>query len=448
MRKSALIAAGFHLAVTTIIYLVGRLALLPQFINEQGIIFADSRLYQSQMALLADILTRSGPAAWTLALLPLHIKLYSLCFVTLGWLSGASVLTIEPLNAAFYLIILYLVFRLSHEVFERKTAMTAAGVVALWPTLLLYTTQPLRDPLFLTAALLFLLLNLRWLTKTYSLTAALRVAAAGVGLECLLWLIRSDMWELMSAIVLITCAVLAVRMAKERRIVRGNAVGACALLLISLIIPKAASQLYGPVYRLAKSREVAFANYSDAQLYGARPVAPTASKGPQQIDAYLPRRINALRERFIARYPEAGSNIDTGVRLRSTTEVVLYLPRAMMVGLFAPFPQMWFANGAQTGRVGRLVTGAETLVLYVIELMALYSLWRRRSEPCAWWLFLIALTGMTALGLVVTNVGALYRLRCVFIMPLVILACDCARRMFSSGAFGKEVKPEGVSGRD
>ncbi len=448
MRKSALIAAGFHLVVTTIIYLVGRLALFPQFINEQGIIFADSQLYQSQMALLADILSRSGPVAWTLALLPLHVKLYSLCFILLGWLSGASVLTIEPLNAAFYLIILYLVFRLSREVFERKTALMAAGVVALWPTLLLYTTQPLRDPLFLSAVLLFLLLNLRWLTKTYSLTTALQVAAAGAVLECLLWLIRSDMWELMSATVFITCVLLAARMAKERRIVQGNVAGACALLLISLIIPKVALQFYGPVYRLAKSREVAFANYSDAQLYGARSVATRVSNRPQQLDAYLPRRINTLRERFIVRYPEAGSNIDTGVHLMSTADVVLYLPRAMMIGLFAPFPQMWFANGAQTGRVGRLVTGAETLVLYVIELMALFSLWRRRREPYAWWLFLIATAGMTALGLVVTNVGALYRLRCVFIMPLLILACDCVRRIISSGAFGKETQPPQSSGRD
>lgn len=428
MRKSLLIAAaGFHLLVTTCIYLVGRLALLPQFINAQGVITGDSRLYQSQLVLLADTLSRLGIAGWALALLPLHVKLYSLCFVLLGWLFGASVLSIEPLNAALYLAILYLVFKLGGEMFERRTGLTAAVVVALWPTLLLYTTQPLRDPLFLALALLFLLLNLRWLTKNYSLRAASWVVATGAGVEFLLWLTRSDMWELMSAIVLITCALLVVRMLKERKPLWGNLAGACALLLISLIIPRVAVQFYGPAYRLAKSREVAFNSYSEAQLYAQPGTARPASNEPQQVSAYLPRRINALRERFIARYPDAGSNVDTGVHLRSTGDVLLYLPRACAIGLFAPFPQMWFAIGAQTGRVGRLVTGLETLALYLIELMALLSLWRRRREPSAWWLFLVAVTGMAALGLVVTNVGALFRLRCVFVMLLLVLACDSVR---------------------
>jgi hypothetical protein len=439
MRKPAIIATiGFHLIVTTIIYLAGRSALFPQLINAQGVIKGDSQLYQSQIVLLADVLTRSGFAAWLLALLPLHVKLYSLCFLLFGWLFGASILSIEPLNATLFLAILYLVFKLSRELFERETSLMAVVAVALWPSLLLYTTQPLRDPLFIAAMLLFLLFNLRWLTKTYSLPAALGVAVAGSALECLLWLSRSDMWELMSGIALITCGVLAIRMLKQRRVVWGNLAGAGLLLLISLIIPKVALKFYGPVYYLAKSNEVAFINYDDARLDGAqRSAPPAASPAPTQISAYLPRRISALRERFILRYREAGSNIDTETHLRSATDIILYLPRAMMIGLFAPFPHMWFATGAQTGRVGRLAAGLETFALYVIEILALVCLWRRRAQASAWWLFVVALTGMTALGLVVTNVGALYRLRCVFVILLVILAGEGMRHTLHLARPGK-----------
>jgi hypothetical protein len=82
---------------------------------------------------------------------------------------------------------------------------------------------------------------------------------------------------------------------------------------------------------------------------------------------------------------------------------------------------MWVATGLQSGRLGRMIGGAETFVLYIIELMALIGLWHKRREPLAWWLFLIPLIGSLGLGLVVTNVGALYRMRYVFVMLLVII---------------------------
>lgn len=429
MRKSVFAAViGFHLGVTLLVYLAGKTALFPQFINPQGFIVADSQLYQSQLVLLAGLLAHSGLAAWFFALLPLHVKLYSLCFLCCGWLLGASILAIEPLNAALFLATLYLVYQLSAELFERRTSLLAAIIVGVCPSFLLYTTQPLRDPFFIAAALLFLLINIRWLTKDYSLRGALAVVALGIAVECLLWLSRSNMWELVIGFGLVSTVCLALRLFRERKLIWGNIAGVLLLLVISVLIPRVAVRFYKPAYDWAKSYQVAFIDYTDAQLSGEQVVSPASSSETKPIESYLPARISALREKFITHYVGAGSNIDTEIRFHSTADLISYLPRAMMIGLFAPFPPMWFEAGAETGRVGRLVAGLETLALYVIELMALVGLWHKRHQPAAWFLFAVSVIGATALGLIVTNVGALYRLRFVFVILLVMPGSEGLRQ--------------------
>jgi hypothetical protein len=438
VKKSVIAAVvGFHLIVATVVCLVGKAALFPQFIDTRGLVVADSQAYQSQAVLAATVMRSSGVAAWLFALLPFHVKLYSLSFLLFGWLFGSSILTIEPLNAALFLAVLYLVFKLSEEVFGRGVGLPAAAVVGLWPSFLLYTTQPLRDPLFIVAALLFLLINTRWLTKTYSLPATLAVVAAGAVTECALWISRSDTWELMIGFTVITIALLSVRLLRERKLIWGNITGALLMLALSLMIPRVAVQFYGPAYGWAKSYGVAFVNYDDAQLDGERPNTTSLSSESREGGAYLPARIAALRERFITLYAGAGSNIDTEVRFTGAAGVIGYLPRAMTIGLFAPFPPMWFAEGVQTGRPGRLIGGLETFVLYIIELMALVGLYHRRRELAAWLLFAFSITGVTALGLVVTNVGALYRLRFVFVILLIILGCEGIRQTLCHAPFTK-----------
>ena len=77
-----------------------------------------------------------------------------------------------------------------------------------------------------------------------------------------------------------------------------------------------------------------------------------------------------MRYGFVTSYPGAGSNIDTDVEFKSIGDILGYLPRAALIGLFAPFPQMWFEAGPQVGYAGRIVSGLETLLMYLMELLA------------------------------------------------------------------------------
>jgi CHASE2 domain-containing sensor protein len=83
---------------------------------------------------------------------------------------------------------------------------------------------------------------------------------------------------------------------------------------------------------------------------------------------------------------------------------------------------MWFERGTSVGAIGRTLSGLETMLMYVIEALAFVTVWRERRRESVWLLLSISLMGVIALGLVVLNVGTLYRLRFTFFILFVILA--------------------------
>lgn len=109
----------------------------------------------------------------------------------------------------------------------------------------------------------------------------------------------------------------------------------------------------------------------------------------------------------------AGSNVDTEVSFRSLSDVVEYVPRALQIGLFAPFPEMWSGQGVMPGAgMMRRIAGAEMTVAYI--LLAGIGLWliSSRGMPGGGWLIILQVAiPILVLALVVCNVGALYRMR-------------------------------------
>ncbi|HKC65151.1 MAG TPA: hypothetical protein VKB86_16020, partial [Pyrinomonadaceae bacterium] len=160
------------------------------------------------------------------------------------------------------------------------------------------------------------------------------------------------------------------------------------------------------------------------------PSSESANAAIRTIDlgSSLPTKIARFRDKFLEGYADAGSNIDTGMRFNSVGDIVRYLPRALAIGLFAPFPQMWFDEGKETGTGGRLIAGVETFVMYLFEFLAAFAFWKMRRRWEAWFLLLVVLIGVVSLALVVTNIGALYRMRYVYWMLLIPLGAEGAIR--------------------
>jgi putative peptidoglycan lipid II flippase len=148
----------------------------------------------------------------------------------------------------------------------------------------------------------------------------------------------------------------------------------------------------------------------------------SSSKGeliPAVFDDYL-RRASEVRKHFVeyGRFVGAGSEID-GQRLPdSALAVFSYLPRALVVGLFSPFPDTWLTRLSPI----RLIAAIETACFYValVGSIALIILKSSRGLFAAI-VFCTAL--ITILSYVHPNVGTLYRQRFGLWMIFFLIGC-------------------------
>lgn len=427
-------AAILHLVLSVTVYAFGHYALFPDTFDADGVAVAfasDGVRYRRDAAALSESLRRGDIRYWAGADHPFHVKLYSVCFALFGTWLGYNVLGAEPLNALCYLASLVLVFSLGREVFNRRAGLLAACTVALWPSFLLHSTQFLKDPLFVAGMLALSLIIVRWLTRNYSWRGASATGALGALVVTVLWLARADMGELLVATVLLGALMLVVRTRSgdNRRATNlsGMALVIAATVCVPLIIPDALELGRSPSSVKASERLEALrrAAAAEAATAGTQREAPRTSLRSQAA-----ARVGTVRRRFIEMYPNSGSNIDSDVQINDTHDLLRYLPRAAAIGFFAPFPNMWLAQGKQVGSAGRLLGGLESLSMYAVEALALLGLWRGRRRLSAWFLLAVAATGMIALGLVVVNIGTLYRLRYVFLILLIIFAAEGAARIF------------------
>jgi hypothetical protein len=217
------------------------------------------------------------------------------------------------------------------------------------------------------------------------------------------------MWEVVLAIVLLGVAIFLARLLRERRLLIGNLAGVLLMLAIIFSVPYVARVFNKPL--VPKKPAVAAAAQADT------PLTPTLA------------RIRLLRHRFNKSIDDAAtsSNIDSQVEFNSLADIGRYLPRAAAIGFFAPFPNMWLTPVDPAGRLRRRLAGVETVCMYLIEALAAIGLWSYRRHLPTWLLVLAAAIGVIALGMVVANIGTLYRIRYAFWILLIIVGMEGAQ---------------------
>ncbi len=420
-----LIVAGlFHVVITLAVFLIGHLQLLPNTFDQRGIgiSFAiDGVFYRGLISEMAEALTNRDVSTWMAIQAPLHCRLYSLTFVIPGALLGHNILAAEALNLIYYSLILTFVYLLTKELFSPCTGLIAAGVVAVWPTLLLHTTQLIRDSISIALMLALLWMLSLVLKRKLAWRFTLSTGLAAVALVVVFWLTRGNIWNIVFAALAITSVLFAIRMARERKLLTTNLVLLVVIFAAVLLVPT---------------------RIESTTVAGNR--APTAviaipsgsSSTSRRMWTRLVTQIRARRAGFRF-YSGQASNIDGDVQFADAGDIVRFLPRATVIGFFAPFPRMWFESGTG-GRVGRLLAGAETFLMYLLYLPAIVCVWNERRQLAVWLTFLVVTVGLIGLGLVVVNAGALYRLRYVFWILVVILAVEGARKWFRT----KDLRPK------
>jgi hypothetical protein len=420
-----------HLFLAIALFIAGRAGVAPALIDRDGIMgsFAfDSYEYQRGAIELAGLLRGRHVVAWATAAQPIHAKIIAVPFALLGPLFGYSTLSAEPYNLICYVAIIALVFALGRELSGHRTGVLAASVVALWPTFLLHTMQLLKDPLFVMAALAFVFCAITSLVRTYRPPVSASVSILAILLVLLLAQVRFSFVLLMIAVALLALMLLVVRQARERQLLVWNMMPALAVLLTALVLMPFYS--YTTIERIKtyhSEQAGPLKNASDPSKqvptlvrWIAGPHADRATAQSRGVN--FARRISSIRSRFAAAYSKSGSLLDANAEFMNASDLIRYVPRAMEIGLWAPFPYMWVSAGRRVGNLGKLLSGIETAAAYLLQLLAVVAIMREPRRLSLWFVVAIVVFGVTALAFVVPNVGAIYRFRYVFWILLVVAA--------------------------
>ncbi|MCX8145982.1 MAG: hypothetical protein N3C59_06575, partial [Azovibrio sp.] len=202
-----------------------------------------------------------------------------------------------------------------------------------------------------------------------------------------------------------------------------------AIILGALVVSVAMAGTYGIAERLTA------------------PAAPAAPACPTwQPEVVIPgiggaaASVFCYRHSFIRHHTGAAANIDHERLLTNYREALSYLPRALQIGMLAPFPTDWVGQATSPGgRVKRLVSGVEMLGVYVL---LIGWIWVLRSDGNVWGvaaLSVIGIGGILFYAYSSPNVGALYRYRFPFLMLLILIAAlGWSNKLFGiSGARGR-----------
>lgn len=117
----------------------------------------------------------------------------------------------------------------------------------------------------------------------------------------------------------------------------------------------------------------------------------------------------------------AASNIDKGIDFCKNEDLVRYIPRAMQIAMFAPFPSQWMSTEKRnSSAVEIFISSVEMFYCYIAYVGLFYWMFSYKRWTVALLIPISFAVGLTLLlGLTVANVGTLYRMRFPFAMIYV-----------------------------
>ena len=308
------------------------------------------------------------------------------------------------LHAGAALVLILLLMPFAHS----SWAIRGALPFLLFPSALGWYAQIHRDGLFCFGFFLFIY---GWLVL-YQEKYFRGILAAWTG-AFVAWLGRGYFVEIVLNLVPLALVALggwlAVRAYKERRKPAASLLIA-PWLLYFLLLPLGKSNLGSDVEPLTK-RGTGTIDIEDR--WRPSPWLPSVIDGRLKYVAYR-------RDSFRNLSQDAGSRIDTTTRLTSAAEVFGYIPRALQISFFSPFPKAWFERGLRPDSwITRPLVGIEMLVVYFSILLLIASLPRLWPRPDFWSLPIPNVSLLILCGMTINIVGNLYRIRYAFIMCLV-----------------------------
>lgn len=320
-----------------------------------------------------------------------------------------------PIDAGIYALAVVSIFNIFRLLCDRAVALIGLIPIIAFPGSIQFYAQSEKDVWAFagSAILLFVLLKLAKDSRPSGSRAVTLVVivfmAAGSG-----WLVRPYFSSVqLSAFCCAAFVLLSLQLVPIRypNITYWVCLGTCVAAIGFFA-------LNGPSYFSPSLTANNPSNLFHAPVSGSPP--PGCVRQPNSVDDFLPSVVKRallsvvnvrLGQRVTARY--AGSTIDNDVCFSQPSDVLRYLPRALEVGLLAPFPDMWFSPGVSIGsKAMRLIAGAEMTLNYVLLFGILLLAWRSKGRGR--YLLLICVFVLPIILLMTTsmiNMGTIYRMR-------------------------------------
>lgn len=464
-------AYAFKVLVTVAMYVVSyyHWPVLEHYQGERGFwIFADDALAYHNHAHHLNV-AWNGQGAYP----ETGISNWSFIIYVAGLyrLIGNQPLVVSLLNAWYGTVIIGAgLVIMQRWALPRPTMRLGAALLGFWPSLLVWSVLPLKDPLLLAWTLVGLCALLE-LIRAWNGPGREFLALAGVwGLANFVLVLFRDYTAIqLTAVGSVILAGLTARGVAAKA--HGSAVRLLAVAVLVPVMLKAVGQpdlrkmVVPPTPPVAESAtEVVVSADVPAELeMGAAvpsaavvtpqppPVAGTGSSPRREAPAKpptlrarlqtwinsVPRILDSRRTGFVS--TGGNSLMDPHVRFPTLWEMVKYLPKSFSLALLAPFPWQWFDTDGQT-RALRTWTALETLLMYVLLAGLAFRVPKARLSLSlsTFTVLLFIAVSAVPLTLVVANLGTLFRLRLQYVLPLIILLCGL-------DMWGRFVKTEGSS---
>ena len=437
--------------------------LMPQLHAGQGFMAGSDSLGYHELALdLAEKIRIEGWSAWSLR--PGRLATPVGVAAAIYALFGSNPLFLLPFNAFVHALaatFLLLIMRLIFSNYPKAISIIATVPFIIFPTAISWTSQLLKDGIFLLGAFAYFSVWLIIINKSFLFFhKLLYVAVVSIFSALTIMAARSYMIE-----VFIACTILLTLLAsifthlqyfradtgttQRFQLMTVISLGALqVLILVSIFRPHEQSYLRTNQAISEKFSIIASSACADQSPNGCVGNGSSSVLPPQMSSAYafkdlerpntrcvskwgdstiVPPLVNRVvksmimtREGFFAdTYKSNGSTIDTDICLNSLYDVLNYLPRALQLGLLAPFPSDWFKVNSHGGGASRQLAGIEMIITYVALLGLACFAYRLRRSSEFWISSCFAVSMVILISSVTPNLGALHRLRYGFLLLLV-----------------------------
>jgi len=403
--------------VSSLLFQKFMLPLLPSIHAGSGLLMNDAEYYHKSALLIAENIRGHGWSAWSIWSVQTNTGGNVAVLAALYAIFQVDPALVIPVNAFFQASSAFLLLLIGRELWPGRAGNIAGLVVAVlfvvFPSSLSWYSQPLKDCYVITGMLLILY---TWLKALHSLPEKGSLAA----LLAWMWLgillvafVKLYYLKLLLVVAGMTACLVAGHFLRVKHPQRYRVLFFyfVAVFLIAITL-----QIMLP---FVKEHSEGYAVWTPA-------VIDTTQAWRWQESPWLPDTLERYWETVAKTRAgmiehnyrvSAGSIIDAERAPQSVSEILLYLPRALQIALFAPFPDTWL----QKPSLVRFIGVCETVLWYCIFPGLLFALYYRRTLAMAVTL-LFAVFFMTVFSFVTPNVGSLYRYRYVYEFMLMVIA--------------------------